>query len=110
MSLFNETAARADRAEKALDAAQRRIAELEREVKALNRERAIGRYHPSSNSKPPTFSYALTEEETAQHFASFPSAKMAKLVDAPDLKSVGITPMSVRTRLLAPLARLLRRD
>lgn len=117
MSLFNETVARAARAEQALDDAQKRIANLEVALKAAHSaqvrlsearyrkpdyrdieipgKRVTGRHNELNT---------LSESEVEEMFA----AKMAEQVDAGDLKS----PAARRNGsipFLGTIARLLQR-
>ncbi len=115
MSLFNETVARADRAEKALDAAQKRIVDLEIALKAAinDKRRVIEGATPSWRA--PKYSLfdkdaqsaginKLTTSETEQLFA-----QVAEQADATDLKSVGgMITVLVRFRLLARLKAMWR--
>lgn len=109
VSLFNETIARADRAEKSLDLANKRIADLEIALKAAinDKRRLIEGATPSWRA--PRYSLPdgiaksaeinrLTTSETETLFA-----EVAEQVDAADLKSAGNHTVPVRFR---PLARL----
>lgn len=137
MSLFNQTYARADKAEKELDAANRKIASLESSLKAknleceklresLSTERVertkdahsgiekwrnqkaldfvdLAKRAPGTTSPRAYMLNSLSEEEVKIQFA-----KMAEQEDAADLKSAAPWwSVSVRSRLLAPISKLL---
>lgn len=115
MSLFNETVARAARAEKALDLANERIANLEIALKAAMRDKLnSGPYYGKRNDyereipgKRVTSNHnelnTLSDSDVEEMF----KAKMAEQADAADLKSAA-NGVPVRSRLLAPVAWLLR--
>lgn len=112
MSLFNETWARADRAEKALEVALKRIADLETALKSARADKlwyANGHSHwprPEVPGKRITQNHnelnTLSDDEVKLMFA-----RVAEQVDAGDLKSPANS-VPVRSRLLAPFRLLMR--
>lgn len=105
MSLFDETVARAAKAESDLEAATKRIAALE---KALANSRAVNaqaiRRGWANNPESRRDLNSLTQAEEDELFA----ARMAEQVDAAGLKPAADNGVPVRSRFLAPIAALLR--
>ena len=120
MSLFTETALRAQKAEMALEEAQKEIAklnaELNRKMTANNALKKVdARYNSARSScdaKPARYIHLadneLSDAEIELMMGKFERARMAEQVDASDLKSEAKNGVSVRSRLLAPIALLLR--
>ena len=122
MSLFNETYARADKAERELAEAMKRIASLEAALKAARNDKLLamdGRFGGNKQhwSKPPSRPHfaenELSENDVKELFKAKDyydaQAKVVKQANTADLKSAASNGFSVRSRVLAPIAALFRK-
>jgi hypothetical protein len=122
MSLFNETWARLDKAEKELAEANKRIVNLKAALKAARSDKLLamdGRWGGKKQhwSKPPSRPHfaenELSENDVKELFKAHDyydqQAKVVKQENTADLKSAASNGFSVRSRVLAPIAALFRK-